>query len=450
MNFCVLVKISKRMASFWYQLESHPYVPLIIKGSNEVPLYFYVNTNDNDFKFGKAAQDRFFSKDPNALGNYFEIITDPSQYFNIYGNKKPVKQLFYYGIEEYLSHFINSVLYKNDSIESYRLNFPLRLFFETDIEDKEKSLIESLFTEAGYDNVERIDYNEALFEVLCSKGIIGLNKSVLMLKGIDDTLYLELYKNILGLPTAFSKLAKQGADPRVKILASMIIGYINEQYSYLSLDIEAEINALLPYSANLLKNITPIIKGEAELIDGTKEWFSVKERSLNDRLLYDLNDRIIDTTIEGLLKSNNLKSEETIILLGSDEINTSYFLNKLLSKFPNVKGIGESDSNEAMQLVFSKISNSHYLAKKKVPVAPPIPPVLPKNSNSGQFIETKIPELPTFIKSESKDSKVKLPPPLPPPPLPFIKTKIPELPIFIKSETKDSKVKLPPLPPKKQ
>lgn len=70
------------------------------------------------------------SNNPNAFGNYFEIVKDPSKHFNIYGNKKPVKQLLYYGIEQYLSYFINTVLYKSDSIESYRQQFPL--FFVRD------------------------------------------------------------------------------------------------------------------------------------------------------------------------------------------------------------------------------------------------------------------------------------------------------------------------------
>ena len=94
MNFCVLVKISKHKVTFWYQSEKSPYAPLIIKESNEIPLYFYVNCND--FIFGdNVARDKYNSSDPNAYGNYFEIIKDPSKHFTISGNKKPVKQLLY-------------------------------------------------------------------------------------------------------------------------------------------------------------------------------------------------------------------------------------------------------------------------------------------------------------------------------------------------------------------
>lgn len=57
MNFCVLVKISKYKVSFWYQSEGNLHAPLIIKGTNIIPLIFYVN--GNDFIFGNAARESF-------------------------------------------------------------------------------------------------------------------------------------------------------------------------------------------------------------------------------------------------------------------------------------------------------------------------------------------------------------------------------------------------------
>ena len=72
MDFCVLVKISKRTISFWYQAEENLYAPLIINDTNIIPLCFYVN--GNDFVFGNSAKSLFYSNDPNAFGNYFDII----------------------------------------------------------------------------------------------------------------------------------------------------------------------------------------------------------------------------------------------------------------------------------------------------------------------------------------------------------------------------------------
>lgn len=428
MKFCVLAKISKRSISFWYQSDRNAYAPLSIMESNEVPLYFYVN--GNDFIFGTAARDRFNRHDPNAYGNYFEIIKDPAKHFSIYGNKKPVKQLFYYGVEQYLSHFLNTVLYKTDSIESYRQHFPLRFLFDTDIEDHEKSLIEHLFKEAGYFNLDRVDFNKTLFSVLTQKGELPRGKAVLLLSSVDDVLYLKLYKDILAEAIGSFKLEGQGADPRVKILADMIVEYIIVQNSYLSIDKDAEIAALLPFCVRVLENISPIIKGDAELTDGNKYWFKVNERNLNDRLQYYANDGMIYSAIDDLLKSAGLKTQEVVILLGTEEISTSYFSAKLLRKYPYVMAVKAADTGDTMKSVFAEISSSNYTLKSKPPVAVPVvatPVVTPPPVTAAPVLTR--PALPT---------------PKPPPPLPPKRDKsVSAPPVSI------PKLPLPPLPPKK-
>lgn len=423
MKFCVLAKISKRTVTFWYQSDSNPYAPLKMKESNEIPLYFYVN--GNDFIFGAAARERFYKNDPYAYGNYFEIVKDPSKHFIIYGNKKPVKQLFYYGIEQYLSHFLNTVLYKADSIESYRQQFPLRFLFDDDIEDNEKSLIETLFQEAGYFNLDRVGYNHTLFNILTQKQVLPNNKAILLLNGIDDVLYLKLYKNSRANVLGSAKLVGQGADPRVKILADMIVEYIILQNSYLSINKENEISFLLSFCAGLLQNINPIINGEAELSDGNRYWFNVRERNLNDRLQYYANDGMIFAAIDDLLKVNNLSVDDVMILLGSEEINTLYFTEKLLKKYHHVVALQPLDVKDTMQAVFQEIASTDYSVKIKAPAAAPVmtrpplptpksPPPLPPKKESSAPKPVNIPRLPELkVPQSTKNNSVK-PPPLPP------------------------------------
>ena len=468
MNFCVLVKISKHKISFWYQSGSSPFEPLIIKNSNEIPMYFYVN--GTDFNFGdELAIDRFNSNDPNSFGNYFEIIKDPSNHFTIAGNKKPVKQLLYHGIEKYLNFFITQVLYKNDSLESYRQNFPLRFWFEQDIEEKEKSLIENLFHEAGYDNIEQINYNKFLFDVLALNNVISPNNSVLILNGISNNLYMELYKRSTDFSNSFFKLDGYGADPSVKILAEMILEDILAQESYLTIDKEKEVNSLLTYSAERLENITPIIKGEAILTDGKKHYFEAKQRVLNDRLLYYSNDSIMYAAINDLLSHNNVINENLVILLGSKEISTSYLINKLLVKYPNVIAVENKYTKAALKLIFAKISMSGYLIEKNTqnPVNEPIDvktslsnsatslPYAPVQTGSKPLVPIGVkqpplpkpkvgpPLMPTGLKPSVSPTRV-VPPPVPsglkPPPLPATKVSAPPLPPGVKQ---------PPVPPTK-
>lgn len=413
MNYCVLVEISKHKASFWYQTEGSTYSPLSIKESNEVPLYFYVY--GNDYIFGSIAKDRFYSHDPNSFGDYFEIVTDPTKHFSIYGIQKPVKQLLYYGIEQYLSHFINTVLYKSESIESYRQNFPIRFIFDNDVEDKEKALIESLFKEAGYDNVETVIYQEALMEVLNNGGLITTTNSVLLLTGIDNNLYLELYKSLTEPITGFSKLIGLGADPRVKILAEEILEDIVALHPYLAINKEVELAEILPYAAGLLDENLAIIKGNAILTNGKSYSFEVKKRKLNDRLSYITKDGILFQGINSLLETNGVSIKDTVILLVGRELNTSFFENKLLSTYPRVIGVETNHCVDTMKLIFFKIAQSRYIVNKND--FSPLQPI-PK-----QPIEPPLPPRPTVN--------------VPPPPMPVVKAPPPPMPV----------AKVPPLPP---
>lgn len=409
MNFCVLIKIAKRMISFWYQTEGKPYSPLIIKDTSEVPLFFYVN--GNEFHFGEVAKNRFFSNDPNAFGNYFEIVKDPGLHFTISGNKKPVKQLFYYGVEKYLSHFINTVLYKSDSIETYRNLFPLRFIFEPDIEEKEKTLVQALFSDAGYMNVQRLEYNESLFEVLQKKKVITGKGAVIKLSGIDNTLYVELHKDVSAGISTYTKIEGQGSDPRVNILADMILEYIILQNPYLTINKQAEIASILPCASTLLHSISPVIKGEAMLSDGKPYYFRVNERNLNERLLFLSSDSVIYSTIDDLIKTYGLDVQTTTILLESEEINTVYFSTKLLQKYPNVKGINASDDLDTMKMIFSKISDSGYVVQ---PVIPETPPVSADRNEFNKSTGVVKPSLPPIKTKEPVNPTVKLPPVLPP------------------------------------
>lgn len=404
MNFCVLVKIAKRKISFWYQTEGKSYTALVMKDANEIPLFFYVN--GNDFLFGESARDRFFSNDPNAFGNYFEIVKDPALHFVISGNKKPVKQLFYYGVEKYLSHFINTVLYKSDSIETYRSLFPLRFLFEPDMEEKEKALVEALFTDAGYMNVQRVEYNEALFRVLQQKKLIANNSSIIKLTGIDNTLYVELYKDPAADLAVHLKMEGQGSDPRVSILAEMILEYIVLQHPYLTINKEAEIAAILPYASGLLYTMTPVIKGEAELSDGRPYYFRVNERSLEERLLFLAGDSVLYSALDDLIKAHGLYVQTTVILLASEEISTIYFSDKLLKKYPNVRSVEASDDLDTMKAIFSGIADAGYSVQS---VGPSLPPVLPAKKESTDFTDIARPGLPS-VKVKEPEQPVKLPP----------------------------------------
>lgn len=446
MNYCVLIKFSKELISVWYKLQSEKYAPFNWNNSNDVPLYFHVN--GNNFEFGNVAREKFYSNDPDAYGNYFEITEDPTNYFIIQGNKKPVKQILYCGIEQLLSRFLNTVLYKHDSIESYRHEFPLRFVFERDIEDKEKLLVENLFRDAGYNNIERISFNEYFLLMLDKMHIVPHKNSVLLLKSVDNTLYMDLYKDITEpyQVVEFSKLENEGSDPRVLILADKILDYILVQNSFLNVEKSKETRALLPLAEDLLERNLPIHKGTTFLMNctGGPYYFSVRQSEINDAMQFNSNDFNITSAIDDVLKKSGFKASNTYIILGSRKINTLYFANRLLKKYQHVVSIDSANISQVLSFIFDNIESLEYEPTNSYPIAPP-------------FIT--VPKLPPKLKEtliSSPVPSVNMPPPIPSvavmkKPNPSLILSKPALPPIPPQQPNNmtSVIKQPPLPPKK-
>jgi hypothetical protein len=467
MKYCVLIKISKQQLAFWYQLEGGAYTPLSISGPNKIPLCFYVN--GNDFKIGEFAKERFLVNDKNAYYSYFELVKDPANHFTLHGDSKPVKQLLYYGVENYLSHFIKTILYKNESIEAFRTNFCLRFGFDDDIENQEKILVENLFKEAGYENVAEVNTDLFLNKELSLE--IKSTRSRLCLSAILNDLYVKLYKSPDFSLVGQIKLEQLGSDPGAKILAKLILEDIKEASPHIYIEEEKEIAYIINHCTQLLSSLSPIMRNELELSTGVRTDYRIRLAQLEDRLMYNrgVEDKVIPK-LESILSANGMLSSSVDIILSGDELNTTYFKDKLTKKFPNVFGVGSLFESKILESIFCDISSNGYKlnqkvtslhienAEKTVPVSvtPPVvktPPVV----NTPPIVNTpskvtlppvvKVPPVPTKNNIATTENKpeVKVPP--------IIKPEVKVPPIIKKVKKEDIplppplKGKIPPPPP---
>ena len=368
MKYCVLVKISKQQLAFWYQLEGGVHTPLSINGPNTIPLCFYVN--GNEFKIGDFAKERFLINDRHAYNDYFEIVKDPVKHFTLHGDSKPVKQLLYYGVENYLSHFIKTILYKNESIEAVRTNFCLRFLFEDDIENQEKVLVVNLFKEAGYENVVEVDVD--LFFNIELNSEIKSTKSRLCLSAISNDLYVKLYKAPTYSPLGQIKLEQLGSDPRAKILAKLILEDIKEASPHIYIDEEKEIACIINHCGQLLSSLSPIMRNDIELSTGVRTDYKIRLAQLEERLMYNrgIEDKVIPQ-LENILSTNDIAGSSVDIILNGDELNTNYFKDKLTKKFPNVYGVSSLIQEKLLKSIFSTFASEGYRLSLKVSSAAP-------------------------------------------------------------------------------
>jgi hypothetical protein len=460
MSFCVLVHISKNSISFWYQQQDAPFGPLAIKDGNDLPLYFYAR--ENDFILGSAARERFLNGDQvNAFGNYFDIIANPANYFTVYGNKKHVKFLMYYAVEQYLSHFLDTILYKNESIEGYRDNFPLRFMYSNDVAQKEKLLVESIFKESGYDNVESLSYTQFLFNFLIFENLINPQIPSILLTGLNGDLFIELYSNDFLNPISHIIVEEQGSDPRLKHMAKMIYDDAMST-TRLNLDLKKELSHLLPYAKEFLLQDSALPKGDITLSDGTNCWVKLKRKDLDQLLVYDEGISKINKAIEKILSENAVQSNKVQLILNGDSVNTEYLIDKLKEKYGNVIGTPAKSQNEVLKLLFKDISNDGYQIKQKSSSGSSTSALINTRSNLKEPPVAKTPPVVNTPPIVNAPPKVTLPPVLKVPPLPdknnihttenkpegksppIIKPEIKLPPVF-----KDvKKVEVPPLPPR--
>ena len=390
MKSCVLVKISKKTLAFWYLMEGGDFAPLSIKGGNIVPLCFYVN--GNDFKIGQFARERVLVNDPHSYDNYFELVKDPTKYFLLHGDSKPIKQLLYYGIENYLSHFIKTILYKNESIEAFRSNFCLRFLFDVDIEKPEKLLVENLFKEAGYENIEEINFDRCLNHLISDK--VKAKRTRLFLIAVSNDLFVKLFTAPQFQLATKEILEELGSDPRAKIIAKLILEDIKEAKPHIHIEEEKDIGYIIYHCNQLLGSLKPIMRGEIELSSGEKVDYKIRFRHLQERLIYNrgVEDKVLPK-LEKILKANGCDPSTTDVILYGDELNTDYFKEKLKRNFPYVFGLPGNIESEILKTIFSEVASGGFKANKSNALGCK-PPILtpPKRSENSSVIkpESKI------------------------------------------------------------
>jgi hypothetical protein len=357
MKNCVLVKISKHQISFWYQIESGVLTPLSINGPNKIPLIFYVN--GSDFKIGEFAKERLLVNDKNAYGDFFELVKDSKREFRIHGDSKPIKYLLYYGVEVYLSHFIKNILNRNELIEHYRTSFCLRFLFDDDIEVNDRSFVIDLFKEAGYDNLAELNSDYYLNREINAE-LKSLGKR-LCLSVVANDMYVKLFEEKSNKHLAFFKLEQLGSDPRAKILAKLILEDVKEASPYIFVDEDREIPYIISHCVQLLSSLSPIIRNSIELSTGVKTDYKIRRAHLEERLMYNrgIEDKVIPKLEEVIVNHGFLVSSVQVVLIG-DELNTSYFKDKLTKKFANVSGVDSSIEERLLADMITEIVQNNY------------------------------------------------------------------------------------------
>lgn len=456
MQYCVIVNISRSQISFFYQQRSGKVMPLEFDGVNVHPLYFYLH--NNNFSFGTFAKQQFLNGDPNAFGNYFDIITQPSKTFNFYGNEKNIKYLLYHAIEFALNNFFNTVLYEPNSIESYRTDFPLRFIFESDIQEKEKRLIEQLFLEAGFQNFEILSLDRFLFEELIEINYLKKFDSVIKVQSINGSLFLLYFDEDYSAPKYSASFLGLGTDPRLRITAEFIFNSAIA-ITRASLNKEDEISNLIQFARQFLASGSAQPRGNVILSDGSKPFVTIKMREVNEKISYLGFDTKIFNAIDNFIKEYNISSSANLkFILVGEEINSEYFVDKLSNKYSNIVSTKQIVVHNALERAAKFVESKNYCAQEsKRPGIPTVPKNNAGDNKQSVHVVVTKPPMPKIPEKPKASENLKPKPQMPQLPE-KMKTKdestgkpqMPKLPDKKDNGSKGKIVSAPPLPPIKK
>ncbi len=354
MNCDMLIKLSKQTISFWYFTEENNFAPLQMNEGNVIPLCFKVK--DDDFIMGHLEKSGGTYTDQNLYTDYFEMIKRRSKQFSFKGEKKPLKLLLLFGIELYLSHYIKKILAISAPIETMKPNIRLWFWFDDDIEDSEVIFVEKMFQKAGYKNIRTFNTGTHL-NYLINKRFPKHRNSRIYLTSISDTLFIKFYLSPNFTLVEKLRLGEIGADPRVTILAKLILDDIKETNPHIFIKEVEDLAYIEEHSKELLNSLQPIIHNEIELSSGIKTEYKVKLQQLEDKLNYNrgVEDKILPK-IEEMLKKHDINiSTIDVFLVGV--FNNEHFKEKLNIKIANVIQCDHLTELKLLKSLAKEVSN---------------------------------------------------------------------------------------------
>ena len=349
MEYCVLVKLSKKTIEFRYQIDRGEVECLALSDKEqEIPLAFYLN--GDEFIMGKYAVERVKMNDSNAYFPYFDLIREPGKTFIFRGAQRPIKQLLYLGVESCLSDFLrNKLILQDSSIDSNRANIPLRFCFNRDISAPEKEAVLSLFRETGYQNVDVVETDMMLFDTISNN-----NKSKLVLTGLDGDLYMNYFASKTDKCEMSRMLEGVGSDPRYRICADLLFNEITVSNPYIFIDKESNYESFLKEAVVIFDSNLPIVMGSIRLLSGESCDYSINRAILNDRLKQMSASLTLLSETEYLLQTINVGANDVDIILDGG-VNTDFFVEKLHEKFPCVYPITPIHQRKIWMNIFAGI-----------------------------------------------------------------------------------------------
>lgn len=365
-DYKVVISLSHNRISYdYWQKEGENKLFPLPGGPWPTPLAFYASPSG--VLVGQDALKAVKASTENAFDRYFDILGHNRTY-SIGSQTREIRNLLLDASELVFKDFFQDTLYgSKGTLSDNRASMPLIIVYESDISSNEKALVNTMFTNSGYQALNKRDYNDFIAKYISRTFPSKYNcEKVLVVWSESEDLSFTLFNARTPQIIANKTYKNLGVDPRLKLVENLIWEKILGQNNWLQKEKEAPF--IHAAALKFLNSNSPLVNERIILSDGESYNYSLN-RVLVENIPVE-EEMSLRTCLNDFLEENREKPDDKILLLlRGNAAENPYFERKLCKGFSKVVKTDKQLRENVMKMVLDSYEK-------------PIPSYSPKEQNS--------------------------------------------------------------------
>ncbi len=270
------------------------------------------------------------------------------------------------------------------------------LLFSASYPEGEKRTILGKLSQHGYKHLKEYDLNSYLCE------IYKTFPHALILSADGNDLYVGYYDTDKKEAIATDKINEAGKDPRVEKLAECIWKKLLEESPYLKK--EDDFNAVKAEAKTFLHSNKSELDGTIYL-EGENHDFFIKRKDAEIDNLLDYGSSSVLSHLSNFVNQNNIRKEETILLLSDGVTGNQYFHDVFNGFTPEMAEMDEKCLYDILTVMVNDLANIIVEPDDIAPI--PLANIREKRGENSIFFDIKFPKNASAIEVYRDDEKIR-------------------------------------------
>ena len=368
------------------------------------PLYFYIDPTSNSWDYGDRYRVDYERNDPNAIGNFYQLIQENRSTFTVRGGyEKDYIDLLDKILNDLKDSYVEFYSGLQDSEVDLRSisPVPVRIGWSDNVPEGARPLLEEYLNNRGFKTGETMPvFGELLVRRLLLERKVNPDvRKVLVLDAFSSDLNASLVKiqgsgkvhrESLGIYRGY------GADPRVRVIAKFVVNEVNSGLHVLHTDELKE--------AEYARHLEPARKWRDQLDATRRPFISVKttiRQAPNSSFRVNIEKKEVKELsrlhllqliryLEGQIRDSGMDTQDldAVVVIG-DMLNHAGVQQELRQSFGEDKIIRKSEK-QLSELLKTMLSDSPVAPGSEAAQSPTGPPQPPAGENQTLLLSSQL------------------------------------------------------------